>query len=92
MIQKPIIKRYVTKVVPGCKSKVIYASKFNLLQTISTISFSASLLFKLLTNLPTNPDPYRFDSVAVKEPKFEIDGVFLPLETEGAGVVYFYEV
>lgn len=35
---------------------------------------------------------YRFDSVAVKEPKFEIDGVFLPPETENAGIVYFCEV
>ncbi|MBD2625524.1 Rpn family recombination-promoting nuclease/putative transposase [Trichormus variabilis] len=51
-----------------------------------------SLLFQLLTNPPTNADGYRFDSVAVKEPKFEIDGVFLPPETEGAGVVYFCEV
>ncbi|WP_016953194.1 Rpn family recombination-promoting nuclease/putative transposase [Anabaena sp. PCC 7108] len=51
-----------------------------------------SLLFQLLTNPPTNADAYRFDSVAVKEPKFEIDGVFLPPETEGVGVVYFCEV
>ncbi|MBW4673361.1 MAG: DUF2887 domain-containing protein [Desmonostoc geniculatum HA4340-LM1] len=48
-----------------------------------------SLLFELLTNPPTNADAYRFDSVAVKEPKFEIDGVFLPPENEGIGVVYF---
>lgn len=51
-----------------------------------------SLLFELLTNPPTNADAYRFDSVAVKEPKFEIDGVFLPPESEGTGVVYFCEV
>ncbi|MBD2690157.1 Rpn family recombination-promoting nuclease/putative transposase [Anabaena catenula] len=51
-----------------------------------------SLLFELLTNPPINADAYRFDSVAVKEPKFEIDGVFLPPETEGAGIVYFCEV
>ena len=38
---------------------------------------SPSLLFELLTNPPANADEYRFDSVAVKEPKFEIDGVFL---------------
>ena len=48
------------------------------------------LLFQLLPSLPTNADAYRFDSVAVKEPKFEIDGVFLP--TEPDGVVYFCEV
>lgn len=47
------------------------------------------LLFDLLENAPENAANYRFDSVAVKEPKFEIDGVFLPPETEGAGVVYF---
>jgi predicted transposase/invertase (TIGR01784 family) len=53
---------------------------------------SPSLLFELLTNPPANANAYRFDSVAVKEPKFEIDGVFLPPEDEGAGVVYFCEV
>jgi predicted transposase/invertase (TIGR01784 family) len=53
---------------------------------------SPFLLFELLTNPPINANAYRFDSVAVKEPKFEIDGVFLPPENEGAGVVYFCEV
>jgi predicted transposase/invertase (TIGR01784 family) len=53
---------------------------------------SPSLLFDLLVTQPINAADYRFDSVAVKEPKFEIDGVFLPPETEGAGVVYFCEV
>ncbi|MFN6480819.1 Rpn family recombination-promoting nuclease/putative transposase [Nostoc sp. DedQUE07] len=53
---------------------------------------SPTLLFELLTNPPTNANAYRFDSVAVKEPKFEIDGVFLPPENAGAGVVYFCEV
>ena len=53
---------------------------------------SPNLLFELLTNPPINADAYKFDSVAVKEPKFEIDGVFLPPENEGAGVVYFCEV
>ncbi|NJM72133.1 MAG: Rpn family recombination-promoting nuclease/putative transposase [Scytonema sp. RU_4_4] len=53
---------------------------------------SPTLLFELLTDPPTNANAYRFDSVAVKEPKFEIDGVFLPPENEGAGVVYFCEV
>jgi predicted transposase YdaD len=45
-----------------------------------------------LTNPPINADEYRFDSVAVKEPKFEIDGVFLPPESQNYGVVYFCEV
>ncbi|MBW4619420.1 MAG: Rpn family recombination-promoting nuclease/putative transposase [Cyanosarcina radialis HA8281-LM2] len=53
---------------------------------------SPSLLFELLTNPPSNADEYIFDSVAVKEPKFEIDGVFLPPESENLGVVYFCEV
>ncbi|WP_445633755.1 DUF4351 domain-containing protein [Nostoc sp. DSM 114161] len=53
---------------------------------------SPSLLFELLTNPPQNADAYRFDSVAVKEPKFEIDGVFLPPESESPGVIYFCEV
>ncbi|MBD2596259.1 Rpn family recombination-promoting nuclease/putative transposase [Nostoc spongiaeforme FACHB-130] len=51
-----------------------------------------SLLFELLTNPPANADEYKFDSVAVKEPKFEIDGVFLPPESVSQGVVYFCEV
>jgi predicted transposase/invertase (TIGR01784 family) len=51
-----------------------------------------ALLFELLTNHPKNADAYRFNSVAVKEPKFEIDGVFLLPENQGAGVVYFCEV
>ena len=53
---------------------------------------SPSLLFELLTNPPENADVYRFDSVAVKEPRFEIDGVFLPPENASPGVVYFCEV
>jgi predicted transposase YdaD len=48
------------------------------------------LLFQLLETPPPNPNEYRFDSVAVKEPKFEIDGVFLPATVDG--VVYFCEV
>ncbi|MBD2454554.1 DUF2887 domain-containing protein [Nostoc sp. FACHB-87] len=53
---------------------------------------SPSLLFALLTNPPNNADEYIFDSVAVKEPKFEIDGVFLPPQNPNPGVVYFCEV
>lgn len=53
---------------------------------------SPALLFELLATPPTNANAYRFDSVAIKEPKFEIDGVFLPPETDGTGVVYFCEV
>lgn len=52
---------------------------------------SPTLLFDLLGDRPSNADDYRFDSVAVKEPKFEIDGVFLPPEPE-PGTVYFCEV
>jgi predicted transposase/invertase (TIGR01784 family) len=50
-----------------------------------------TLLFELLEETPSKAQQYRFDSVAVKEPRFEIDGVFLPPDTE-AGVVYFCEV
>ncbi len=49
------------------------------------------LLFELLPKPPANAAQYRFDSVAVKEPKFEIDGVFLPPDT-APGIVYFCEV
>ncbi|MBE9076749.1 Rpn family recombination-promoting nuclease/putative transposase [Romeria aff. gracilis LEGE 07310] len=51
---------------------------------------SPELLFELLDNPPPNAQDYRFDAVAVKEPTFEIDGVFLPPET--TGLVYFCEV
>ncbi|MFM6039664.1 MAG: Rpn family recombination-promoting nuclease/putative transposase [Sphaerospermopsis kisseleviana] len=50
------------------------------------------VLFQLLKNPPQNAELYKFDSVAVKEPKFEIDGVFLPPESENKGTVYFSEV
>ena len=53
---------------------------------------SPALLFELLTTPPANALDYRFDSVAVKEPKFEIDGVFLPPDTSIPGIVYFCEV
>ena len=48
-----------------------------------------SVLFQLLVESPKNANKYRFDSVAVKEPKFEIDGVFLPPENDDPGIVYF---
>ena len=51
---------------------------------------SPIILFELVPNPPDNADAYRFDSVAVKEPKFEIDGVFLPPEGS-VGTVYFCE-
>ena len=51
-----------------------------------------SLLFELLTDPPINAQAYRFDSVAVKEPTFAIDGVFLPPEGDEQGIVYFCEV
>ncbi|MFB2876352.1 Rpn family recombination-promoting nuclease/putative transposase [Floridanema aerugineum] len=53
---------------------------------------SPTLLFDLIATPPTNANAYRFDSVAVKEPKFEIDGVFLPPDTERNGIIYFCEV
>ncbi len=52
---------------------------------------SPMLLFDLLPGAPENANRYRFASVAVKEPKFEIDGVFLPPEDQ-PGVVYYAEV
>jgi predicted transposase/invertase (TIGR01784 family) len=51
---------------------------------------SPSLLFELLDQVPELADQYRFESVAVKEPTFIIDGVFLP--PEPGGVVFFAEV
>ncbi|BAS58590.1 hypothetical protein NIES2135_19020 [Leptolyngbya boryana NIES-2135] len=52
---------------------------------------SPQLLFDLIGDRPHNAASYQFDSVAVKEPKFEIDGVFLPPESE-PGIVFFSEV
>lgn len=48
------------------------------------------LLGYLLPTPPADAADYRFDSVAVKEPRFEIDGVFLPIQEPG--VVVFCEV
>lgn len=52
---------------------------------------SPQLLFDLIGTRPDNAEEYRFDCVAVKEPKFEIDGVFLPPDSE-PGTIYFCEV
>jgi predicted transposase/invertase (TIGR01784 family) len=48
------------------------------------------LLFAILDDPPPNPNTYTFNSVAVKEPTFIIDGVFLPPEDQ-PGPVYFCE-
>ncbi len=53
---------------------------------------SPSLLFELLADVPEAASQYRFESVAVKEPKFEIDGIFLPPDSSTPGVVYACEV
>ncbi|BAZ14887.1 hypothetical protein NIES4071_67570 [Calothrix sp. NIES-4071] len=50
-----------------------------------------SVLFQLLKTPPANADAYSFECVAVKESKFEIDGIFLPPEGEDRGIVYFCE-
>jgi len=53
-------------------------------------SQAPNLLSELVSNPPDNAQNYRFDSVSVKESKFEIDGVFLP-PTGSIGPVYFCE-
>jgi predicted transposase/invertase (TIGR01784 family) len=53
---------------------------------------SPSLLLELLDRVPETANRYRFESVAVKEPTFMIDGVFLPPEEQPPGVVFFAEV
>jgi predicted transposase/invertase (TIGR01784 family) len=50
-----------------------------------------TILFEMLETSPDNAAQYRFDSVAVKEPSFTIDGVFLPPDNR-TGIVYFCEV
>ncbi|MGB7084483.1 MAG: DUF2887 domain-containing protein [Phormidesmis sp.] len=52
---------------------------------------SPTTLFNLIPHPPNNAEAYRFDSVAVKEPRFEIDGVFLPPD-DTLGTVYFCEL
>jgi predicted transposase/invertase (TIGR01784 family) len=58
----------------------------------SLFNGSPSLLFDLLAEVPDSADRYRFESVAVKEPTFIIDGVFLPPEGDPPGVVFYAEV
>ncbi len=53
---------------------------------------SPTLLFELVSDPPASSESYRFDSVAVKDAQFTIDGVFLPPEGDPDGVVYFVEV
>jgi predicted transposase/invertase (TIGR01784 family) len=55
-------------------------------------SQSPASLFELLETSPSNASDYRFDSVAVKEPRFEIDGVFLPPDSDPPDIVYFAEI
>jgi predicted transposase/invertase (TIGR01784 family) len=50
------------------------------------------LLFDLTGNPPENASEYRFNSVAVKEPNFTIDGVFEPPILDGTGKLYLAEV
>jgi predicted transposase/invertase (TIGR01784 family) len=60
--------------------------------SIRCFSAHPKLLFDLIGTRPDNAAEYRFDAVAVKEPRFEIDGVFLPPELDEPGVVYFCEI
>jgi predicted transposase/invertase (TIGR01784 family) len=53
---------------------------------------SPSLLFEMVNDPPDRAAQYTFDSVAVKEPTFTIDGVFLPPKRQKPGVVYFCEI
>lgn len=52
---------------------------------------SPAVLFELLPDSPDDVEGYRFDSVAVKEPRFEIDGVIVPPPGK-SGTVFFVEV
>ena len=54
-------------------------------------SRSPAALFSLISDPPANAAAYRFDSVAVKEPRFEIDGIFLPPD-DTIGTVFFCEI
>ena len=52
---------------------------------------SPTLLFELVPQVPDNADHYRFESIAVKEPTFQMDGVLLPPEGS-KGTVFIVEV
>jgi predicted transposase/invertase (TIGR01784 family) len=52
---------------------------------------SPTLLFELVPNPPDNAGRYRFDSVAVNDPKCENNGILLPPEGT-IGTVFFVEV
>lgn len=54
-------------------------------------SRSPTSIFDLISDPPPHAEGYRFDSVSVKEAKFEMDGVFLP-SVNTSGPVYFCEV
>jgi predicted transposase/invertase (TIGR01784 family) len=53
---------------------------------------SPRLLFDLLDTPPTDVANYRFESIGVKETRFEMDGVFLPPDTSPPGTIFFCEV
>jgi predicted transposase/invertase (TIGR01784 family) len=53
---------------------------------------SPHFLFELLNTPPTDAASYRFESIGVKETRFEMDGVFLPPDTSPPGTVFFCEV
>jgi predicted transposase/invertase (TIGR01784 family) len=50
-----------------------------------------SLLFEFVDNKPPEANNYRFESVTVKETRFEIDGVFLPPDNATTKIAYFAE-
>ncbi|MEL7144087.1 MAG: Rpn family recombination-promoting nuclease/putative transposase, partial [Cyanobacteria bacterium J06573_11] len=52
---------------------------------------SPAILFSLISDPPANADAYCFDSVSIKETRFEIDGIFLPPDST-KGTVFFCEV
>jgi predicted transposase/invertase (TIGR01784 family) len=53
---------------------------------------SPRLLFELLDTPPADAVNYRFDTIGVKETRFEMDGVFLPPDTSPPGTIFFCEV
>jgi predicted transposase/invertase (TIGR01784 family) len=53
---------------------------------------SPHLLFELLNTPPADAANYQFDTIGVKETRFEMDGVFLPSETAPPGTIFFCKV
>ncbi|MEO0516294.1 MAG: DUF2887 domain-containing protein [Cyanobacteria bacterium P01_A01_bin.116] len=75
-----------------CVHTLLHYGLYNL-RNLKTFQYRQApvLQSELVPDPPVSAETYRFESVAAKEPKLEIDGVFLPPGGE-TGVVFFVKV